>query len=404
MPTWESTNAAVHHVNPMLIGSGIACIGPGMAEGGDRKRIRDAIYKRTLVQHGHAQSMESFAKMDQAVLSKRLSLCMSELQYVEQVYAVQASCLAISQFLVSFRPSVFVAQAIRRLARAFMNRLCTEPVAASSDPALIEAVKLLTGKDPAVSATVIFDTAHVIRQQRPENEVFVLCPHDAKRTSKVSSLHEMDNEVFRNAFKAFQSISRAEPGSPLFEAFDLDMIKGTNPLFNHITGLIYTNVACKIPRMEDLLLLIETTDGHHNMDKVFELQVTDENGALVHLLGPSFWAYMDFAIATCIWAQLPCLVEHRSFYLRRRALYTALDGENGRRNMRTELQEVLEAFFDRHPHLAKPSSRKVKSGPSPARQQVDLTEADIEEWATSPAKVLGTGSSPLSTLLGPIYC
>ncbi len=98
---------------------------------------------------------------------------------------------------------------------------------------------------------------------------------------------------------------------------------------------------------------------------------------------------MDFIVSTCLWAQLPLLAPHRPFYDRRVQLYTALDGKDGRQDMRKELKAVLEAFFDRHPQHAKHTNRPMKRAVAHAGETGKLTQAEIEEFAAPNSSAAG---------------
>jgi hypothetical protein len=246
---------------------------------------------------------------------------------------------------------------------------------------------LLTGKDPATTPYVILAPGHPLREGIHD---FVLCPMDAKRSAQISSLSALDSEGARQFHMALQNMGRYAPtigtdGNPvdLLSAapFGTERVTPHSPLFNAFTALVYARVMAKIPRMDFLLAKIVRTGEGHKMDEVFNLEAMNEKGEGEFLVGPKFVALMDFIVSTCLWAQLPLLAPHRPFYDRRVQLYTALDGKDGRKDMRKELKAVLEAFFDRHPQLAKPTNRPMKRVVAHAGETVMLTQAEIEQFA-----------------------
>ena len=132
------------------------------------------------------------------------------------------------------------------------------------------------------------------------------------------------------------------------------------------------------------------SDGTHDMTKVFETRVitpAGEDGE--HVLGPRFMALADFYIATAIFGGIPAAQEYRAYYTFCAKQYAALTGEGGSRNMRAELQAVLEDYLNKYPHtLAQVRRSRKKSGAfkATAREDevVDLTTLR-DSFAVGPA-------------------
>ena len=271
-----------------------------------------------------------------------------------------------------------------------MNTLLVHPISTKSDPAIQESGKMLTGKEPA-TPYVILGADHPLRAGC---EDFILCPSHAKKSAEMSSLSALDCEGARLFHKALQNFSRYEPvldqaGNPVdllsAEPYGTDRVTKHSPLFNAFTGLLYTRVMAKIPRMEHLLTKIVRSGSKHKMDAVFDLKVMTAEGQGAYLIGPEFVALMDFIVCTCLWAQIPQLAPYRPFYERRVKLYAALDGKDGRLDMRAVLKAQLEAFFDRYPHHAKVVIRGMPKRSVCEAGSVQVSEVDIEEFATSAA-------------------
>ena len=284
---------------------------------------------------------------------------------------------------------------MRKTTRELMNTLLVRPISSTSDSAFQEIGKLLTGKDPATTPYVILAPGHPLREGCHD---FILCPTDAKKSAQISSLSTLDSEGARQFQRALQNMGRYAPavdpdGKPVdllsTAPYGTERVNAHSPLFNAFTGLVYARVMAKIPRMDHLLTKIVRSVEGHNMDGVFDLKAMNAEGEGEYLLGPEFVALMDFIVSTCLWAQLPLLAPHRPFYDRRVQLYTALDGKDGRLDMRKELKAVLEAFFDRHPQHAKHVSRPMKTEPAHAGETGKLTQADIEAFSAPIASPAG---------------
>ena len=284
---------------------------------------------------------------------------------------------------------------MRKTTRELMNTLLLGRISSTSDSAFQEIGKLLTGKDPATTPYVILAPGHPLREGIHD---FVLCPTDAKKSAQIASLSALDSERARQFHMALQNMGRYAPafdpdGNPvdLLSAapYGTERVTAHSPLFNAFTGLVYSRVMAKIPRMDNLLAKIVRDGEVHKLDEVFNLKAMNEEGEGEFLVGPKFAALMDFIVSTCLWAQLPQLAPHRPFYDRRVQLYTTLDGKDGRQDMRKELKAVLEAFFDRHPQHAKPTNRPMKRAVVHAGETAKLTQAEIEEFAAPTTSAAG---------------
>ena len=83
---WETS---VYGMNPEIVGAGIVNLGPGMAEGGEYKKQRDAFTMHIAVQHNVASSIEDIeANYSRHLFTRRMKLTMSQLQFVELVSVV----------------------------------------------------------------------------------------------------------------------------------------------------------------------------------------------------------------------------------------------------------------------------------------------------------------------------
>ena len=130
------------------------------------------------------------------------------------------------------------------------------------------------------------------------------------------------------------------------------------------------------------------SNGTHNMTKVFARRVitsTGEKGE--HLLGPRFMALLDFYVATSIYGGIPAAQDHRGFFELRARQYGVMTGVDGSRDMRKELQTVLEDYLNRFPFKIAQVRRARKLGSSFATPEVvDLTEEELRDgFATGPA-------------------
>jgi hypothetical protein len=84
---WEDQ---VFDMNPFLV-SALICLGPGMAEGGRFKKLRDDITLHIALKFKVAPDMLAFENADTSLLARRLKLTMSQMQYAEQVCLCQFS-------------------------------------------------------------------------------------------------------------------------------------------------------------------------------------------------------------------------------------------------------------------------------------------------------------------------
>ena len=66
----------------------------------------------------------------------------------------------------------------------------------------------------------------------------------------------------------------------------------------------------------------------------------------------SMMALQDYYMATMFWAKMSNLSSKRSFYELRLTQYKRLDGNNGRRDMRRELQVTLQSYYRLPRHLS----------------------------------------------------
>jgi hypothetical protein len=83
---WETS---VYGMNPEIVGAGIVNLGPGMAEGGEYKKLRDAFTMHIAVQHNVASSIEDIeANYSRELYGRRMRLTMCQLQFVELVSVV----------------------------------------------------------------------------------------------------------------------------------------------------------------------------------------------------------------------------------------------------------------------------------------------------------------------------
>ena len=290
---------------------------------------------------------------------------------------------------------VWLAQQVRKLMRSAVNSIFTEPVSKGSSPELQSIVQLITGQaiSSAVAITLIhFD--HRLRDGMPDRHKFILCPIGAKRER--STLHGLSSADHKDFFKLLQNAGRI---TPLFDTDGkqinlLDQDKychhtAESPLFNDITAFLFFHVFAKGPRMLELFVgdIFRRDNGTHDMSKVFEKRVTTPTGELgEHIVGPRMMALLDFYLATSIYGGIPAAQDHRPFFELRAKQYGALTGLNGMRDMRKELQLVLEGYIDRFPHILVQVRRSRKSGASiDSGHVVDLTAEELREFASGPA-------------------
>ena len=84
---WTQWKNSIYGMNPDMIAACIL-IGPGMAEGGASKKLRDAITRHVVVKHNLVNDIKCFEKLDSKLLGRRYKLVMSQMQFVEQVCVV----------------------------------------------------------------------------------------------------------------------------------------------------------------------------------------------------------------------------------------------------------------------------------------------------------------------------
>ncbi len=284
-----------------------------------------------------------------------------------------------------------------------MNLLLTQPISTASDSAIQAVGKLLTEK-PTTKPYIILGEGHPLREGHAG---FILCPALSKKNAESSSLSASDTDEARLFHKALQNLGRFAPavdgaGKPMdllaAASYGTDRVTQESPLFNLFTSLIFVRVMAKLPRMDHLLETIVQVGDKHNLDAVFDLKVLDAEGHEVYLIGPEFAALMDFVVSTCLWAQLPQLALHRPYYNRRVALYVALDGKDGRLDMRAELKAVLEEFFDCHPQHAR-VERRSRRRTVHTEETMDLSQEDIDAFARPSRPSLGARGTGAGTIL-----
>ena len=278
-----------------------------------------------------------------------------------------------------------------------MNALFVRSISTNSDSAIQAIGQLLTGKVPT-KPYMILGEDHPLREGVAD---FIMCPLNARKSAEMSTISSLGNEEERMFHKALQNMGRYEPavdasGKPInllaAAPYGTDRVTGESPLFNVFTAYMFVRVMTKIPRLDYMMEGITRDGDKHNLDKVFDIKVLNAKGHEVYLIGPEFVALMDFAVSTCIWAQLPLLAPHRPFYDRRVALYAALDGKDGRLDMRAELKAVLEEFFDSHPQHAKFVRRLQRKSAPTGDTIVDLTEEEINAFARPGARRSAAGT------------
>ena len=200
-------------------------------------------------------------------------------------------------------------------------------------------------------------------------------------------------------FKAFQNLGRIEPqfdaANPSkrvdqFAVAPFVKVRSDGPLFNTLTAHLVFNVMGKGPRMDWIFDAERTSDGNFDMTRVFNRKTEfDERPKFV--IGPAFMAYMDFIAHTAIFAQLPNINHHRSFYALRLKQYELLDGSNGRRDMRSELKTALEQYLADYPQACTSVRKKRTSNTAANEKEIVITDEEVLDWATGPTG----GSAPI---------
>jgi hypothetical protein len=202
------------------------------------------------------------------------------------------------------------------------------------------------------------------------------------------------NTVLQKDFeKALQNLNRfvlkkdpnGRPTNSLSEHARVNW-ESDSPLFNEWTGYVFFHITAKGQRMEKVIQEVSHHNSKHSLQKLFEIRIPGGE----YLMGPCLMALQDYYMATMFWAKMSILSSKRSFYTMRLAQYKRLDGMDGRRNMRTELQLTLESYLDKYPEVLQ-SVRKARSRSSAAGIEacgapVDPAALDeIDNWATGPA-------------------
>ena len=101
-------------------------------------------------------------------------------------------------------------------------------------------------------------------------------------------------------------------------------------------------------------------------------------------------ALQDYYMATMFWAKMSNLSSKRSFYELRLTQYKRLDGNDGRRDMRRELQLTLQSYLNTYPevlqNVRRARMRTSSDGIEAGGASVDLTIGldVIDNWATGP--------------------
>jgi hypothetical protein len=89
--------------------------------------------------------------------------------------------------------------------------------------------------------------------------------------------------------------------------------------------------------------------GKYSLQKMFEMRLpSGDYGTPLD----SMMALQDYYMATMFWAKMSNLSSKRSFYELRLTQYKRLDGNNGRRDMRRELQVTLQSYYRLPRHLS----------------------------------------------------
>jgi hypothetical protein len=294
---------------------------------------------------------------------------------------------------------VWLAQAVRKATRNAVNSIFVDPISKGSSPELQAIAKLITGKSPnaddSSQSMSLIHYDHKLRDSLSDRTTFVLCPVSAK--NEKSSLHNLSTDTQKDFFKLLQNTGRIVP---LFDkdGKQVDLLAQDtfaqhtvdSPMFNILTGYFFFNAMAKGPRMADIFVaeIEQRADGTYSMSKIFEKRVitsTGEKGE--YLLGPRFMALLDFYVATSIYGGIPAAQDHRGFFELRARQYGVMTGVDGSRDMRKELQTVLEDYLNRFPFKIAQVRRARKSGSSFATPEVvDLTEEELRDgFATGPA-------------------
>ncbi len=237
---------------------------------------------------------------------------------------------------------------------------------------------------------VIIGPQHELRLEC--EQPFILCPADAKTSE--SLLHKMDTELQQAFENAIQNLNRfvlkkdqnGRPTNSLSEHARFT-VESDGPLFNEWTGYVFFHVTAKAQRIEKLFQSLQDSKlipGKHSLQQLFEMKIPGGN----YLMGPSLMALQDYYVATMFWAKMSNLSSKRGFYEKRLGQYTRLDGTDGRRDMRRELQVTLESYLNAYPEVLQ-NVRKARTRTSSEQIEacgasVDLTTGldEIDNWAT----------------------
>jgi hypothetical protein len=201
-------------------------------------------------------------------------------------------------------------------------------------------------------------------------------------------------ELQQNFEKAIQNFNRfvlkkdqnGHPTNSLSEHARIT-VKSDGPLFNEWTGYVFFHVTAKAQRMEKLFQSLQDTKlfpGKYSLQHMLEMRIPGGD----YLMGPCLMALQDNYMATMFWAKMSNLSSKRSFYEKRLVQYTRLDGTDGRRDMRRELQVTLESCLNAYPEVLQ-NVRKARTRTSSDRIEacgasVNLTTGldEIDNWAT----------------------
>ena len=395
----KNVSADVFTINAVFVPAALQ-LGPGMADSGDTAVERHDLFARVLFELGYIQSVDYLeAPPDVAAsawLNDRMFLTKMQLQTFDQVCCDNPLLYMFLRILM-FRG---LAQTVRRIIRESVNKIFSSPITHKSPPEIKDALLLITGKtlntaDTKDQVTIIHED-HPMRSVLTEPKNFVLCPENAKVKSSLAGLHlDSHKEFVLNILKNYGRITPAfgDDGRQLNHV-ELDAyIKpaSDSPMFNVLTGYFFFNGIAKGPRMEECLLagIVIRPDGTHDMSKIFDQKLITSDGMTDDfIVNHRLMALLDFYVFTSIYASLPSAAEFRPFFELRYRQYLIHDGQEGNRDMRAELKDVLEKYLDKYPHTAQ-QVRKTKKSRGGAGfgvgTVVDLTDDEVRLWATLPA-------------------
>ena len=279
--------------------------------------------------------------------------------------------------------------------RNVINQIFGGPINSDSPDAIKAIGHLITGRqlnpdDKGDEYTII----HVDHPLRRGHEEFVLCPLDAKPNTPISTLHALKLAGHKEFLAVLQNLGRIgavfdNQGLQInqFAQSPFMQMSSSNPIANIIHGFLFFEVlAFKTPRMDEALLRgIDKQNGKHDMTEVFKRKVVNSDSEFI--LDSGLFALMDYFAATSLWASLQAtpVVEMRAFFELRKKQYESLNGVGGSRNFREEMQRNLEEYLDKFPNTLMKVRKSKKPSKSPAVSVVDLTAAELSNWASGPA-------------------